>query len=388
MRKKKWVKKTVKKIRKHKAVTLVFLLPFLVIFFLFGFLFYLQYHQADVATFTDNVVRPTIGNTATINLESAVFSFEDHTKKIQYSFVSPDASIFAPLGKINSTDETAADTSFHLDTISQLAHFTPLLHEGKWMPVDIGTKTTSIARTFVRPDPDRNYAITALVKMDMSVLSLGMVAGTKEPGGPGDPGPGMVPTDIQANNTLVAAFDGGFLRKDGTYGMIVNGHTYVPLQKNAATFVVYSGNQIRIVKYTGQNLGDTVVAIRQNGPMLIENSRIVTSSSAWDMQTWGLTTTNDMYTWRSGVGVTANGNLIYAAGPSLIPQTLAKALLAAGAVSAMQLDINPAWARFAFFQSLGNGEYSSIPLTTDMVNGGNQYLHGYQKDFFYVYKNG
>ena len=118
--------------------------------------------------------------------------------------------------------------------------------------------------------------------------------------------------------------------------------------------------------------------------MLLQNSKDVTSSSAWDMQTWGLTTTNSMYTWRSGIGVTKNGNLIYAAGPSLVPQTLAVALKAAGAVNAMQLDINPVWVRFVIFNSLGDGKYRYYSLTKDMTNGGYQDLIGYQKDFFYL----
>ena len=102
------------------------------------------------------------------------------------------------------------------------------------------------------------------------------------------------------------------------------------------------------------------------------------------MQSWGLTTTNSMYTWRSGLGVTKDGDLIYAAGSSLVPETLAAALKAAGAVNAMQLDINPVWVRFVIFNSLSNGRYKYYSLTKDMVNGGAEYLSGYQKDFFYL----
>jgi hypothetical protein len=149
---------------------------------------------------------------------------------------------------------------------------------------------------------------------------------------------------------------------------------------------MYQNKQPVIIRYTGQKLDKDIIAIRQNGPLLIENSKIVTSSDAWNMQTWGLTTTNSMYTWRSGVGVTKDGNLIYACGPSLVPETLAKALLEAGAVNAMQLDINSTWVRFILFNTVSNGQYAYHPLQAKMVNGGNQYLHGYQKDFFYVYK--
>ena len=45
--------------------------------------------------------------------------------------------------------------------------------------------------------------------------------------------------------------------------------------------------------------------------------------------------------WRSGLGITADGALVYVAGPALDPLQLADLLARAGAVRAMQLDINP-----------------------------------------------
>jgi hypothetical protein len=45
-------------------------------------------------------------------------------------------------------------------------------------------------------------------------------------------------------------------------------------------------------------------------------------------------------TWRSGLGVDDSGHVIYAVGAHLLPSDLAYLLLAAGAVRAMQLDIN------------------------------------------------
>jgi hypothetical protein len=215
---------------------------------------------------------------------------------------------------------------------------------------------------------------------------MNAVAGLQQPGGPQKPGPGVVPTDIQQSNKLLAAFNGGFQQKDGYYGMIVGNTTYLPLQKGLATLVISQDKQPNILRYNKQSFGKDVISIRQNGPMLIENAQIVASSSAWDMQTWGLTTTNSMYTWRSGLGVTKDGNLVYASGSFLVPDTLAKALQAAGSINAMQLDINHFWVRYVLFNTLGHGEYESKSLEETMENGGYDYLHGYQKDFFYLYK--
>ena len=53
--------------------------------------------------------------------------------------------------------------------------------------------------------------------------------------------------------------------------------------------------------------------------------------------------------WRSGLGITADGALIYAAGPALDPLQLAQLLVRAGVVRGMQLDINPDWPVFVSY---------------------------------------
>lgn len=53
--------------------------------------------------------------------------------------------------------------------------------------------------------------------------------------------------------------------------------------------------------------------------------------------------------WRSGLGITADGALVYAAGPALDPLQLAELLVHAGAVRGMQLDINPNWPVFVTY---------------------------------------
>ena len=377
-----------RKIRINKKVfyfiSLIFVVIFLALISIFALL---HIDPVLAANFTDDHLRPLIGNQATISLESFIFNIQDDANQIKYNFEAPSSQVFANSNYTSTDKLTPLPTSFSSSTIiPPMSSFPVLPGEGVWIPINIGTKDIEMVKTFVRPDPQRSYAIVALVKMDMSKLNFGSVAGYKEPGGLSNPGPGYIPKDIVASGKLTAAFNGGFLNKDGKYGMVVGNHTYVPLEDGPATLVIFNNAKPQIVKYEGQNFGSDVIAMRQNGPMLIENSEIVTQSAEWNMQTWGLTTTNSMYTWRSGIGITQNGDLIYAAGPSLIPQTLAEALKAAGAVNAMQLDINSAWVRFIIYNLSNNHEYTYQPLLSSMVNGGEQYLNGYQKDFFYVYK--
>ncbi len=383
------VKKNKKKL--YKLVENKFYIPIICLLLFFciigSFYFFIQTHQVFAANFADDFLRPRIGNQATIAIEAFFFQLQDNANQVKYAFIKPDSQIFAnPKVAQNTTTVINTEENFTLTPIPPLTGFSLIPGEGNWISINSGTSNTIMAKTFIRPDPQRSYAIVSLVKMDMSKLAVAAVAGYREPGGPQNRGPGIIPKAMQNSNMLLAAFNGGFQRKDGAYGMIVGGVTYLPLKENLATFVIYQNDKPKIVNFTGQNLGNDIFAIRQNGPLLLENGEIITASESWNMQTWGLTTTNSMYTWRSGIGITKNGNLLYAAGPSLIPETLAAALKAAGAVNAMQLDINPVWVRFVTFTPTGNGSYATYPLAQGMVNGGYEYLHGYQKDFFYVYK--
>jgi hypothetical protein len=239
----------------------------------------------------------------------------------------------------------------------------------------------------VRPDKDRPYAYVTLVKIDTGEVHLSTVAGTKQPGGPvGKPGPGKIPQNIISSGNLIAAFDGGFQYRDGQYGMIVGSTIYLPLKMDLGTLVGYKNGNIKIINYTGQLLENNVEFIRQNCPILIDNGSI-TISDPKNRKLWGRTMTTDIYTWRSGIGIDKNGNIVYAVGNNLVPETLGLALKSAGAVNAIQLDINPFWVRFNIFNSLGGGKYSTSTLAKNLSNGSKEYLNGYTKDFFYLYKN-
>ncbi len=333
----------------------------------------------------DNILRPILGSKNTITLESWYFALNDNLTKLEYQYKKPEANIFTPAITHNSMQ---LNSSMNLKPLSFNNQLSPLPYEGIWqvIPETLFPKQTVMVKTFIRPDPTRTYAIVSLVKMNMKELGIGVQAGTYYPGGAkGIFGPGVVPKTIQKTNSLVAVFNGGFQEKDGHYGMIVGHKTYVPLRYGLATLVISSDGSANMINYQGQLFNKNVIGIRQNGVFLVKNGQ-VTPFTENGADTWGRTTTNSMYTWRSGIGITRNGNLIYAVGNALIPQTLAKALQKAGAINAMQLDINPYWVRYILYDPIGNGNYSYYPLLKDMYNGGYAYLHGYNKDFFYVYK--
>jgi len=338
----------------------------------------------------DGILRPLLGSQKTLILESFYFNTIDKLNSLTYH--QPTASTpmvpsplqFFPNGKTEKNVD-----KMNLSPLVVNHSLLPISSEGIWtvIPHKLFPEEEVLVRTFIRPDPQRPYAIVSLVKMDMKKLGIGLVGGTYYPGGSRHVyGTGKIPLETQKANVLVGAFNGGFQEKDGAYGMLLDQKAYVPLRLSMPALVITATGSAQFIMYHGQPLDPTSIGVRQNGPFLVENGKITSYVEA-GTDTWGRTITNSTYTWRSGLGITKVGNLIYAVGNSLVPSTLAKSLLDAGAVNAIQLDINPPWVRFIVYTPMGNGQYTSTPLLTNMLeNGGYSYLHGYNKDFFYIYK--
>ncbi len=341
-----------------------------------------------LANGADNVLRPLIGEENTLKLESVFFGIEDKVNALDAKTpTSADALFNTEAPGTIGVKKVALNSKIDLSPIAPITQLAPLAGEGVWEPIPVISYPNEVvaARTVLHVDDQRSFAYTALVKLSSSKLNIGAVAGIKQPGGPiGNAGPGKIPDSAKANQKLIAAFDGGFQYRDGAYGMIADGVTYVPLRNQLATILINNHGMANIVEYNGEKIANDIVVVRQNGPLLVKNGE-VTSFTEGGRDTWGRTITTSMYTWRSGIGVTKDGDLVFAVGPSLVPRTLALALKAAGAVNAMQLDINPFWVRFVFFSPTADGSYTSESLLKNMENGGATFLSGYEKDFFFIY---
>lgn len=335
------------------------------------------------AEFTDNYLRPILGNQIVIFLEKYYYNSTDRLQQLTEGHTNPADSGLLSQG--NST--TIKGNALDLSPLQPLSSLLSMNGEGIWLnrPMKLFPGKEVMAYTFIRPDPNRSYALVTLLQVDSGVIGIGSVAGTKQPGGPiGHPGPGSIPEAIKSSGRLMAAFDGGFQYRDGQYGMMVDNTTYVPLKSDLGTIVGYKNGSAKIINYIGQNLGADVAFIRQNCPILVENGQIAALDPK-NKKLWGRTPTTDIHTWRSGIGINKKGNLIYAVGNSLTATTLAQALKMAGAIRAIQLDINPYWVRFNIFDYNGQN-YQTTTLNRHIQDGSKQFLSSYTKDFFYLYQ--
>jgi hypothetical protein len=240
----------------------------------------------------------------------------------------------------------------HLPTPAPLAPFAspPVAGEGQWSPVGRTVDgVPAVYETMIRPDAIHTSYVVGVAWIDTKLLKATLYSGSAIPGG--GPYTHTAPISPSDATTLVAAFNAGFLMSDANGGYYTDGKTIIPLRNGAASFVV-SNNGTATVGQWGRDItmGPGVVSVRQNLDLLVDNGQVVPSANNLNSTQWGATLGGGLYVWRSGLGVTANGALVYVGGPGLDILDLANILVRAGAVRGMELDINTDWVNFSSYQ--------------------------------------
>ena len=378
-----------RKSRKKRALTWLIVCSVITIFVVV-----LTQGNGTVGAWSADEFRAIAGPVAAAQVEAWYLDMQNKANQLQYQLGLPHitAPLQPPSTVVKSVTPPARATMKAMPLPSMKALVSPALSgEGVWNVLEQASGPYNYlpmdASAFIRPDPHYPYAIVTLLQFDTRFSRLHIVAGTQEPGGPLNAhGTGSIAKTDQAGNTLLAVLNGGFKYADGAYGLMTDGKVYVPPQPKVATIAITRSGRLIIgswgVDPQLNSHNKDLVAWRQNSSLLINHGEI--NPLTKDGAAWGGTILNKEYTWRSGLGITARGNLVYAAGNALLPETLGKALYAAGAVMAMETDINPFWARAFLYQRNSHGTLTIIKLNTQMQGTGNEYLHADQRDFFYL----
>jgi hypothetical protein len=131
----------------------------------------------------------------------------------------------------------------------------------------------------------------------------------------------------------------------------------------------------------GADVGPDVIYARQNLPLIVNHGRPNPNLS--DGPEWGATLGNAIRVWRSAVGIDRRGNLLYAAANDQTVGSLAAIMIHAGAVRAMELDINAYWTSFITYRF--PGARAPANLMASMDRSPDRYLTPDDRDFFAVY---
>ena len=185
---------------------------------------------------------------------------------------------------------------------------------------------------------------------------------------------------------VVALFNGGFKVGDKAGGSVVDGVVLSPLLPGDATIALNARGQWEMGVWgttTFPTANFHPIAIRQNLPPLVQAGVVASSALAGEWGQWGSPLHAKPLVPRSGLGVDAQGNIVYVASiKGVLPAQLGAALVAAGVRFGMALDMNPYWPTLgASFVPLHHAGPLPVQIPYASHNP-NMYFTGWERDFF------
>ena len=261
----------------------------------------------------------------------------------------------------------------------------PLPGEGVWKStgpaVDGGPP---VLVTTYRPEVDYPQIVAYVAWFDQTRTEIGYYPGRYEPPNAAVRGPMMVPDDQRSR--LLASFNGGFTYVDGNNGSSDNGLVNEPLKDGNATLVGYTDGRVAILDWSGgPNAGPDVAWARQSLAPIVWNGQLNPAlNDNPNSPQWGYTLGGLTRVWRTGIGIDARGNLIYVVANDQTVITLAQILQHAGAVDAMEFDINPEWHTLITYTHQ-NGLVPTM-VEPQPMQSADRYLVPDDRDFFAVYQ--
>ncbi len=252
--------------------------------------------------------------------------------------------------------------------------------EGVWHATRPGLEAEPpVLLTTIRNQPEYPRVLAGVAWINTKRTFVSLHPGRLEPSVELPRGSMDVPQEGRPK--LLATFNSGFKLSDSKGGFAVKGHTYAPLREGQGTLVGYVNGSVDVVDWNhGSTIPSGVRFARQNLPLIVNEGRLNPTLSSGE---WGATVGNAVLVWRSGIGVDSHGNLIYAAGEDQSVTSLARTLQRAGAVRAMELDINSYWVSFITYGAPGALDPKN--LLPGMERSDTRYLEPDDRDFFTVY---
>ena len=299
----------------------------------------------------------------------------------------PQFSLTAPTAGSGGTAPEQGAASITPTVPAQLSSpaGAPLAGEGQWRVLASVNGIPAIYGTYLRPDSVHTSYVAGIASMDQRLLTFQLRPGTEDPG-PGHWGysPWLPPN---SRSGLLATFNGGFKLDAAGGGFYLNGHTKGVLTNGAASLVYYRNGHVAIGTWgQGASMNANVLGVRQNLKLIVDHGAVPTAVDQNVQGQWGATLGGGYYVWRSGIGITRDGRVVWVYGPALSVRTLADLLQRAGAVEGMQMDINPAWMSYMYYKPTPSAANPTpLNLLPNQPEPANRYYSLNSRDFTAVF---
>ena len=220
-----------------------------------------------------------------------------------------------------------------------------------------------------------------LMRFDQALVRLDLHAGSSDGGTVGWRYGDQI--SLREIHRILAAFNGGFKLTYANVGFTAGRRVVVPLKHGLASIVTYTDGTSDVGRW-GEGVpspGKPVYSVLQNQSLLVDHGGPAANVEC--VSCWGETIGHRTVVARSGLGITAGGQLVWAAGEQLLPGELASALVRAGAVRGIELDINPDWVA-AYLYVHHPGGPSAEPVVPGQVGIAGRLLEPYSRDFLTI----
>jgi hypothetical protein len=301
----------------------------------------------------------------------------------------PSFSLAVPSGEAVTPSKPAKGTTknaFVPDIPATVKSLAPsaIAGEGQWRVAEKVNGNPAILTTFLR-DASFTSQVNGIASIDQRLVKFSLRPGSEDPG----PGNWGVSNYIPASQRkgLLATFNGGFKLDSAGGGFYLNGLYHGSLVKGTAAIVYYKNGSIKIGEWGRDfTMNSSIAGVRQNLKLLVDHGKVAANASSDVMSNWGATLGGGYYVWRSGIGITKDNRVVYVYGPALNAQDLGALLQRAGAVEGMQMDINPAWMKFDYYQAQGKpADPTPVPLLPTQQPTPYSYYTPSTRDFTAVY---
>ncbi len=260
----------------------------------------------------------------------------------------------------------------------------PVPGEGAWRVLGTVQGKPAMYGTYLRASRVYSSYVAGIVSMNQDLLKFYLHPGAE------DPGPGnwkslsYIPPG--ARHGLLATFNGGFRIDVSGGGFYLNGATRGTLTPGTASVVYLCNGHIKIGVWDKTvRMSRQVCGVRQNLRLIVAHGQVPASVDNNVTTAWGATLGGGYYVWRSGIGITKDGHVIFVYGPELNVRELAELLKRAGAVNGMQLDINPDWMSFMYYLHDSSARPRPVNLLPTQLQAPNRYYSPASRDFTAVY---
>ncbi len=300
-----------------------------------------------------------------------------------------DAAI--PMDAAKSTDAASS-----LPAAAAPPRFTPpnartgQPEDGQWSPLASHEGTVSLYQTTVHPSLTKRQVKVTVVAIDLARVALRLVAGTREPVSPQKneiSRPGVVP--MGDHPVLIAVTNGGWRSEHGHFGMRVGADTLAPPKPGACTVGLSSAGGLTIAPWEEIAPKESSFSAWRQTPACLAHRGVLHPALVKETLTrnWGAAVDGGVEIPRTALGVDVSGRYgFFGLGEGTSAKALADGLLAAGASSVAELDINWSYTRFFLFERATPDSPVAIvrSIGTKAQHPPRSYLEkSSERDFFY-----